>query len=68
MKNLSDLITLDITDFKMNQLGDNYTYNLKGVKCKIKDAGDGIIIYNENSSQYLHKSMVKKFIKWIRGQ
>ena len=45
MKNLTELITLDILDFKMNQLNDCYTYSNGVDLFQLKPHGSNIAIY-----------------------
>lgn len=45
MKNLTELITLDILDFKMNQLNDCYTYSNGVDLFQLKPHGSDIAIY-----------------------
>ena len=45
MRNLTELITLDILDFKMNQLNDCYTYSNGVDLFQLKPHGSDIAIY-----------------------
>ena len=45
MNNLTELITLDILDFKMNQLNDCYTYSNGVDLFQLKPHGNDIAIY-----------------------
>ena len=45
MRNLTELITLDILDFKMNQLNDCYTYSNGVDLFQLKPHGSNIAIY-----------------------
>ena len=45
MRNLTELITLDILDFKMNQLNDCYTYTNGVDLFQLKPHGSNIAIY-----------------------